>query len=207
MNFKTIDKHTLEDATSNAFKNSLDFKYEAELLYKLKSYGHSTAMAILGIEEFGKAIGYGLLHRFKVIPISWRINFNPDQLFKDLQKKHLTKQSIAIIFSCKSQFSYRELSNLKINLDNNRKTLTYNNKSKEFENFTELTKEFDTIEKWRKEIERIPELDKTKQSGFYVEITRKNKINIPKKMKSKTAMDTIKILKRLTKNYKNLIMF
>jgi len=204
MYFKDIQDITLQNAAHNAFKNATDFAYEAELFYKLKSYGHSASLAVLGIEELGKALGYNLLYRFKIIPIQGRIKFDPNRLLTNLQSNHITKQSIAVIFSALSQFSSIEFQDLQRGLDKREVTISYNNKKKKFDNFFEVTETFSTIRKWKNEIEQIPDFDKLKQFGFYVGIMEKEKINIPRKIKAKKAYQPLNVLKKMINHFQIL---
>jgi|GEM_PF-1426563 len=203
MEFKDIQEITLQNAAYNAFKNATDFAYEAELFYKLKSYGHSASLSVLGIEELGKALGYKLLYRFKIIPIQGRINFDPNILLKNLQSSHLTKQSIAVIFSALSQFSSVEFQDLKKGLDKKGVTISYDNKTKKFDNFLEVTETFSTVKKWKNEIDQIPDFDKLKQFGFYVEIVGKERINIPRKMRANNAYQPLKVLKKMVNHFED----
>jgi AbiV family abortive infection protein len=208
MQFKDIDRETLLIAAQKSYQNSIDFCHEAELIYKLRNYGHSISLAILGIEEIGKAIGYRLLYRFKTIPIKGRINFEPDDLLKDLQSKHFTKQSIAIIFSVIYSFASKDLSKLRKSLDKQNKTIIYDKKTKKFEiNLKEIRKEISTIRKWNNELKLLPDFDITKQKGFYVEIFDSKKINFPKGTKSTDAKRAIKILNKIIKEFKNRLIY
>jgi len=199
MNIESIDINSLEQAIKKSHDNSLDYLKESELLFDIKSYGHSLSFAILGIEEFGKSIGYRLILQYKLIPLRGRIDFDPNVLFKDIQSRHMTKQSISLIFSLLYQFSTTETYELKNRLDNQRKTISYSPQTRKFENITELAYDFKTIKRFQKAISRLDILDKQKQNGLYVEILDNNLINIPKKTRAKVVKDTIELLKRLLK--------
>lgn len=199
--YEEIDKEIFLKAKIEAYKNSVDLAYESDLLYKIKNYGHAAALAVLGIEELGKSIGYRLLYRKKILPIDGRIDFDPNELLKHLESMHFTKQSIAVTFTILYHLTGKELSVLKSRLDSESKKIQYNKKQKEFENFKYLTKEFKTLCKWRKEVESLDKLDKIKQLGFYVNIEKSKSLNIPRKISAKKASMILKILQRLHKDY------
>lgn len=196
MDFNKISHDTLIDASKSAFKNSKDFQYEADLLLKQRSYGHSISLAILSIEEFGKSIGYWLLSRSQS-KLMGRISFDPDELFRDLQKNHLSKQSIALLFTILSNFSQEEIQTLKRKIDNQGVGIQYDQKIKKFNNIESYSIDFKIFKKWVKEIELIPDLDKLKQSGFYVEIKNSNSVNKPWKALSKEAHKINRLIDRL----------
>jgi AbiV family abortive infection protein len=197
VNIESIDIKSLEQAIKKSRDNSLDYLKESELLFDIKSYGHSLSFAILGIEEFGKSIGYRLILQCKLIPLRGRIDFDPNVLFKDIQSRHLTKQSISLIFSLLYQFSTTEAYELKNRIDNQHKTISYSPQTRKFENITELAYDFKTIKLFQKAISSLDNLDKQKQNGLYVEILNDNIINIPKKTRTKVVKDTIDILRKL----------
>ena len=56
--FDDIDLKTLFYAVKRSYQNAENYYYEAELLYRLRSYGHSLTLSTLGLEELGKSIAY-----------------------------------------------------------------------------------------------------------------------------------------------------
>ena len=68
--FNEIDLKVLFEAMKKAYENADDYYYEAELCYRIRSYGHSQAFSILGIEELGKSSGYFVLILLKMLPES-----------------------------------------------------------------------------------------------------------------------------------------
>jgi len=201
MEFDKIEYKTLDEASEASLKNSQDFQYEAKLLLKLKSYGHSKSLAILGIEEFGKSIGYRLLAQFKKIPIRGRIHFNPNELLLDLQKSHLTKQSIALIFTVLSNFTNEELLRLKRNMDKNGLSIEYSKRKKKFSNFENVSKDLFSFKKWSNEINLLPDLDRTKQTGLYVEINDTHDVNKPWKSIANESKKINQLLDKLLSDY------
>ncbi len=56
--FDEIDMKDLYIAMKKAYKNAEDYLYEADILYEMRRYGHSLALATFGIEELGKSLTY-----------------------------------------------------------------------------------------------------------------------------------------------------
>jgi AbiV family abortive infection protein len=197
MKYEEIPYETLKKALIEAYNNSKDYLYESEMLYKIGSYGHSKSLSILGIEEYGKSIGYGLLATHKSIEIAGRIAFNPQELFDDLQMNHLTKQSIAITITALRCLDEKQLREVKQSIDNGDFRISYDNKKREFINYKSLSELQKLFNKWEYEFNLIYELDKIKQKGLYVEIDKDLKVNYPKKNKAIEARKSIKTLERL----------
>lgn len=203
MIYKEISFEKFQQAEIEALKNSQDFLYESELLYKIGSFGHSKSLSILGIEELGKSIGYGLLARYKFF--TGRIQFDPQVLLDQLQKNHLTKQSISITLSALINLNSNQLSEIKTSIDKGDFKLSFDKKNKEFFNYKSLKEEQKFFKKWESEFLSISELDKSKQKGLYVEINEDLKVNIPKMNKAIESRKSIKTLKRLLSKQINLL--
>jgi AbiV family abortive infection protein len=195
MKYEEIPYETFKKASIDAYNNSKDFLYESELLYNIGSYGHAKSLSILGIEEYGKSIGYGLLatHKF----IVGRVTFKPQELFDDLQKNHLTKQSIAITISALRSIESKQLNEIKKNIDNGDFRISYDNKKREFLNYKSLPERQKLFKKWEYEFGLVSELDKYKQKGLYVEIDKDLKVNNPKRNKAIETRKSIRTLEKL----------
>lgn len=205
MEFNRIPYEILIEASKAALKNSKDYQYEANLLLKQQSFGHSKSLAILGIEEFGKSTGYWLLSRYIPNSLAGRINFNPDELLNDLQRNHLTKQSIALIFTILSKFTEVEMSKLKNIIDSKGDAINYSQKEKRFLNFEYYSIDFASFKKWSKEIDILPDLDKEKQSGFYVEINNSKSVNKPWRSLAKEARSMNLLLNKLLASFNGFL--
>jgi hypothetical protein len=140
------------------------------------------------------------------IPVTGRINFNPDELLINLQKNHFTKQSIAFIFTILASFSGEEIMKLRNNLDGNGLTIDYSKSQKKFLHFENSSNEFITFKKWSKELELLPDLDKTKQSGLYVEIKDSININKPWKSYAKESKNINGVLSKLLSESKQFLI-
>ncbi len=201
MNFCSISRNGLVEASKAALKNCKDFQFEANLLYKMRNYGHSQSLAVLGIEEFGKHIGYGILAFEKVVNIKGRIQYDPDELLSDLQRNHISKQNIAIMFTVLSNFTSFERSELKRILDQDSKVLEYNRSKKKFDHFADITDNYFTIKKWSKDFELINNLEAIKQNGFYVSLNGNDNINIPSSNDARMSKKINQLLKKLMQSY------
>jgi AbiV family abortive infection protein len=195
MKYEEIPYETLNKASIEAYNNSKDYLYESELLYKIGSYGHAKSLSILGIEEYGKSIGFGLLatHKF----IAGRITFKPQELFDDLQKNHLTKQSIAITITALRSLDAKQMSEIRKSIDNGVFRISYDNKKREFLNYKSLSERQKLFKKWEYEFGLLSELDKSKQKGLYVEIEKELKVNNPKNNKAIETRKSIRTLEKL----------
>lgn len=191
MNFQSIESKTLLKAQELSVLNSKRYLAESQTVFNMNSFGHSKSLAILGIEEFGKSIGYGLLSNYKTFPFSSRITFNPQNLLNSIQRNHLTKQDIAIIFKALNELKSEDLYNYRKGLDNNEIQLKYDNKSKRFQNSP-----LELFQNKGSEI-KIEDLDQIKQRGLYVEIDDNNTINDPNNSNPLEAKKYIKLLKQL----------
>lgn len=198
LKFEDLTSEILFKSMKEAFQNSKSYSYEAELMYRLRSYGHSSAFSILGIEELGKSIGYYLLYNKKQINLPGRIDFNPNHLLKDIQTIHKSKQSLAMVFSLIHQLSLIDLNILKQEIDKQTQKLSYNSKKhKLIHNLQDLKSKINKIRNWQSELEYIDKMNSKKMNGFYVEIkNRPLRISSPKKVKSKDAMCELKLLNK-----------
>jgi hypothetical protein len=196
--FDQVNLDILSMAKKEAYKNAENYSFEADLLYRLHRYGHSLALSILGIEELGKSIGYYLLYQRKYINIEGRIIFNPDALLIDIQKSHLSKQSLSVIFSLIFQLSSTDLATIKSEIDRKKQKLYYNaNKHKFIQNLTDLKLKIKKIRDWQKDLKYIKEMDIKKQNGLYVEIKDSPiHLSLPNKVKSKDAKYALKLLNK-----------
>ena len=77
----------LRKVAKESLKNAEQFIDDAEILFKMKSYGHAFALAVLGEEELAKAIMYSIAAE-GIIGIKGK--------WAKVLRKHLWKQSIAI---------------------------------------------------------------------------------------------------------------
>ena len=196
--FDQVNLDILSMAKKEAYKNAINYSYEAELLYRLHSYGHSLALSILGIEELGKSIGYYLLYQRKYFNLIGRIEFNPEDLLIDIQKSHLSKQSLAVIFSLLYQLSSTDLKIIKSEIDRKKQKLHYNaNKHKFIQNLTDLKLKIKKIKDWERDLKYIKGIDKEKQNGLYVKV-KNNPIHLssPNMVKSKEAKYALKLLNK-----------
>lgn len=197
MKYEEIPYEIFKKASIEAYNNSKDYLYESKLLYKIGSYGHSKSLSIIGIEEYGKSIGYSLLATHKSIAIAGRITFNPQELFDDLQKNHLTKQSIAITITALRNLDEEQLREIKQSIDNGDFKISYDNKKRGFINHKNLSERQKLFKKWEYEFNLVSALDKIKQKGLYVEIDKELKVNNPKKNKAIETRKSIKTLEKL----------
>lgn len=198
LRFEDLTSEILFKSMKEAFQNSKSYSYEAELIYKLHSYGHSLSFSILGIEELGKSIGYYLLYKRKQFNLVGRIDFNPDDLLKDIHRIHLSKQSLAVVFSIIYQLSSEEIIILKREIDKQSQKLSYNSSKHKFiHNLQKLQLKISKIRKWQSDLKYIEKMNSKKISGFYVEIKdRPLRISSPKKVKPKDAKAALRLLNK-----------
>lgn len=188
MDFNNIKIKTLEKAIKLSINNSKNFYFESNLLFKMRNYGHSMSLAILGVEEFGKAVGYILILQKKKIPIEGRLKYDPNDILKRIQKDHKTKHFLFYINSILEKITLKDKEEIiKINF----KEKTINSKTLESYGLKVINQNLNDF--FNANI--------NKQNGFYVEIDDNEIIYAPNTIRSNDAKYYIKLLKNILDVY------
>ena len=201
--FNEIDLKVLFEAMNKAYENAYDYYYEAELCYRIRSYGHSQALSILGIEELGKSSGYLLLFFLKILPESLRkmSDINPDKVIKDIHGKHNVKLMLSFNFSLLFD-KLLDLLKISKEFEEELDSTSFSRSMDEMSNIQKKIQEkvkqkFRNKKRLENEMEFIENLQRYKELGMYVEIEDKpTHVSYPRRMKAKNPKRCLDILDR-----------
>ena len=197
--FNDISDRTLFDTMNQAYSNAEDYYYEAELLYRLRSYGHSLSLSALGLEELGKSYAFMFLLFEKLSPgfLGKTESLKPDDLLETIHRSHDKKQNLSLGFSWMSHISFRDFLEMLSKIDTmkpERLTLEWIVKtSKELRRKT--LSRLKHSKRWQREHDFLKKVQTLKEEGMYVGIHKESiEFYSPKKMKSKDAKKCLNML-------------
>jgi AbiV family abortive infection protein len=199
--FRHIDLKIFYKAMQDAYKNADNYYYEADLLHKMRRYGHSIALSTFGIEELGKAVGYLSLMSYKFSPelLRGKKNFDPDNFISVLQSKHEKKQLYSSIFAFLSHlwlYDFLMLTNeLYEKRDDELSIKDIVDRISKIQKRAQRKSK--NIERWKKDLEFINQLHDKRMIGMYVEIKGiPIELSNPKKIKAKDSLKALTILEK-----------
>jgi len=188
--FKEYNQVSIEilfKAMKYSFINAEDYLYEAEILHKMGSYGHSLALSTLGIEELGKSFTFLLmvLNKLGFANDNNLKNLNFNKLYKEIHLSHISKQRLSVAYKLMNDIFIKNIIEVfganKISIENIGDNIN---------EFAEKVKiKMKNIKKYGKEIDFIFQLQDLKEKGMYVGIDNSGNVNIPKKMKARLSSD------------------
>lgn len=197
--FEDIDIKTFFEAMKQAYLNAEDYCFEAEILYRMRSYGHSLALSTLGIEELGKSIGYYILMMKKIDEDFLKENedFEPNNLMHTIHKLHEKKQIFSWALTTLNHVLFNPLFEYFIRIQRihpkkiTKKLLLSEAKKAKLK----IKNRMKNTKTWEKDREFLEEIQLLKEDGMYVGIKNENKeLFYPKKIKAKDAKKCLDIL-------------
>ena len=199
--YEDLDIKVLFEGMKQAYKNAEDYCYEADLLYRIRSYGHSLALSILGLEELSKSYALKLLWVEKIIPgfISKYKSLEPNKLLKDILRMHRKKQDMAIGFAWMSKTFFQEIFQIiqeKPPDDSAEDIVDWLITLQKYLK-KKLTEGIKHTKRWEREQDYLKEIEELKEKGMYTDINPENiEIISPNQIKAKEAKKCLDILEK-----------
>lgn len=188
--------YTVFQAMKESYQNAENYYYEAKLLHKMRSYGHSLSLSTIGLEEMGKSYALFFIILRKLEGLKDQNNDSKyNELLRIIFKSHEKKQRLSYGFSLFSHLFFKEMLITMSEYD-------YKNE-KNFllilEGMINAIKSANTksknLKRWDKEFEFINYLHMKRMEGMYVEIIPYNNIiQGPSSIKVKDSEKALKLL-------------
>lgn len=202
--FEGISPKLLYDGMKKSYENAEDYLYEAELLYKMRKYGRSASLSVLGLEELSKSIDYLFLLTTKITPQNILLTetdpdhsneADPNKVLRDLYN-HRLKHARSFAFTFMSRFFFKDFLIEFIKLSE--EDMMNVDVSKEiFKKITKNSKKrMSNVKRIEGEMEFIQGFQEMKEKGIYVEINVNNELSTPKSIRAKESKKCMKILEK-----------
>jgi len=205
--FDSINLKDLYEAMGKSYKNAEDYFYEADLLYKMRRYGHSLALATFGIEELGKSWIYFLLLmiKFGVEVPEDKKEFRPEELLRAAHRDHRKKQMHSMVLAFLSDVFFLYFIEFMENVERiadstevfDQEEFIKKLKGEAAKMAKKVKSKTTHLKRWERDAEFLKGLQDRREIGMYIGLTgRSGGIVGPDSIRAKEARRCLNLLER-----------